>query len=417
MGRAVLTRELIQVDDLRAAGEEYPEGYQSSLLVGHRTIIAVPLMRKGEAVGVRTLRRSEVKPFSNRQITLLRTFADQAVIVIENTRLLNEVRESLQQKTATADVLKLISRAAFNLQTVLNALAEAAVHLCGADKGLIRRRDGDRYVAVSTYAFSKEFRQWVAENVLESGGDSIVGRAASTRQTVHIPDVLAEPGWESGDWQRLADFRSAIAVPLLSGADVLGVLVVQRTQPVAFTARQIELLETFADQAVIAIENARLFGDLTETIEQQKTTDDILRAIANSPGNAQAVLSSIAESAARLLDVPDAGIMRVDGQLLTLVTQHGSSPQWPVGSQRPINRDWVAGRAVVDRCTIHVADLQASQNDFPEGTAYAKQYGHRTILATPLLREGASIGAILIRRMEVQPFSNKQIKLLEAFAD
>ena len=417
MGRAILNRELIQVDDLRAAGEEYPEGYQSSLLVGHRTIVAVPLMRKGEAVGVLTLRRSEVKPFTDRQIILLRTFADQAVIAIANTRLLNELRESLQQQTATADVLKVISRSAFNLQTVLDSLIEAAVRLCGADKGLIRRRDGDRYVAVSTYAFSKEFRQWVAENVLESGGNSIVGRAVSARQTVHIPDVLAEPGWEPGDWQRLADFRSAIAVPLLSGADILGVLVVHRTQPVAFTARQIELLETFADQAVIAIENARLFSDLTETIEQQRTTGDILRAIANSPGNAQAVLLSIAESAARLLDVPGAEIMRVDGQLLTLVTQHGSSPQWPIGSGRPINRDWVAGRAVVDRRTIHVADLQAAQNDFPEGAAYAKQYGHRTTVATPLLREGATIGAILIRRMEVRPFSSKQIKLLEAFAD
>jgi GAF domain-containing protein len=199
MGRAVLTRELIQVDDLRAAGEEYPEGYQSSLLVGHRTIVAVPLMRKGEAVGVLTLRRSEVKPFSDRQITLLRTFADQAVIAIENTRLLNELRESLQQQTATADVLKVISRSAFNLQTVLDSLIEAAVRLCGADKGLIRRRDGDRYVAVSTYAFSKEFRQWVAENVVKSGGNSIVGRAVSARQTVHIPDVCAILGMSRGE--------------------------------------------------------------------------------------------------------------------------------------------------------------------------------------------------------------------------
>jgi GAF domain-containing protein/anti-sigma regulatory factor (Ser/Thr protein kinase) len=318
---------------------------------------------------------------------------------------------------STSDALKTSGRSSIELQNVLDALTAAAVRLCGADKGLIRRRDGDRYVAVSTYAFCDEFKQWVAESVLELGHDSIVGRAASRRQTVHIPDVLAESDWQSGDWQQLADFRSAVAVPFISGADILGVLVVHRTRPIAFTGRQIELLETFADQAVIAIENARLFNELTETVEQQRTTGDILRAIANSPGNAQAVLDSIAQSAARLLNVPEAEIMRVDGQSLTLVTKHGLSPQWPIGSSRPINREWVTGRAIVDRSTIHVADLQAAQKDFPEGAAYAKQFGHRTTLATPLLRQGMPIGAILIRRMEERSFSNKQIKLLETFAD
>jgi GAF domain-containing protein/anti-sigma regulatory factor (Ser/Thr protein kinase) len=325
--------------------------------------------------------------------------------------------EVLRIIAGTSDALKTFGRSSADLQSVLDALTEAAVRLCVADRGLIRRRDGDRYVAVSTYAFSSELRQWVAGSILEAGRDSIVGRAVSMRQTVHIPDVLAEPDWESGDWQKLADFRSAIAVPLLSGADILGVLVVHRTRPVAFTDRQIELLETFANQAVIAIENARLFNELAETVEEQRTTGDILRAIANSPGNAQAVLGSIAESAARLLNVPEAEIMRVDGQSLTLVTKHGSSPQWPIGESRPINREWVTGRAIVDRSTIHVADLQAAQTDFPEGAAYAKQYGHKTTLATPLLRQGVPIGAILIRRMEERSFSNKQIKLLETFAD
>jgi GAF domain-containing protein len=351
MGRAVLNRELIQVHDLRAAGEEYPEGYQSSLLVGHRTIIAVPLMRKGEAVGVLTLRRSEVKPITDKQITLLRTFADQAVIAIENTRLFEEVQartkelqDALQQQAGTADVLKTIGRSVFDLQKVLDTLTEAAVRLCGADKGLIRRRDGDCYILASTYGFSEEFKEWAAPYVLATGRDSIVGRAALDRKTVHIPDVLAE--WEAGDWQALGDFRSTVAVPLLRDGDILGVLVLHRTRPLPFTGKQIEVLETFADQAVIAIENARVFGELSETIEQQRTTGDILRAIANSPGNAQAILSSIAESAARLLDVPGAEIMRVDGQLLTLVTKYGSSPQWPIGSQRPISRGWVTGRAV-----------------------------------------------------------------------
>ena len=156
---------------------------------------------------------------------------------------------------------------------------------------------------------------------------------------------------------------------------------------------------------------------LTETLEHQRVTGEILHAISNSPTDAQSVLGAIAESAARLLDVAGAEIMRVENQMLTLVTKHGSFLQWPVGSQRPISRNWVTGRAVVDRTTIHVPDLQAAENDFPEGAAYAKEYGHRTTLATPLLREGVPIGAILIRRMDVRPFSDRQIRLLETFAD
>src|ERR1700730_1166777 len=228
---------------------------------------------------------------------------------------------------------------------------------------------------------------------------------------------LNPEGWEAGDWQTLGDFRSALAVPLLRNDDILGVVVLHRTQAIPFTEKQIKLVETFADQAVIAIENARLFVELSETLEQQTTTGDILQAISNSPADAQLVLSTIAESAARLLDVTDLDIMRLDeGQVLTLVTKHGPSPQWQVGSQRAISRNWVTGRAVMDRVTIHLPDLQNAEKDFPEGAAYAKQYGHRTTLATPLLREGGPIGAILIRRMDLRPFSHKQIKLLETFA-
>ena len=328
-----------------------------------------------------------------------------------------QLAEAHRREAATAEVLKTIGRSTFDLQKVLDTLTETAARLCGADKGLIRRREGDRYILASTYALSDEFKEWAAGCVLAAGRDSIVGRAVLDRKVVHIPDVLAEPGWEAGDWQTLGDFRSALAVPLLRNDDILGVLVLHRTQAIPFTEKQIKLVETFADQAVIAIENARLFVELSETLEQQTTTGDILQAISNSPADAQLVLSTIAESAARLLDVTDLDIMRLDeGQVLTLVTKHGPSPQWQVGSQRAINRNWVTGRAVMDRVTIHVPDLQNAEKDFPEGAAYAKQYGHRTTLATPLLREGGPIGAILIRRMDVRPFSHKQIKLLETFA-
>jgi GAF domain-containing protein len=328
-----------------------------------------------------------------------------------------QLAEAHRREAATAEMLKTIGRSTFDLQKVLDTLTETAARLCGADKGLIRRREGDRYILASTYALSDEFKEWAAGCVLAAGRDSIVGRAVLDRKVVHIPDVLAEPGWEAGDWQTLGDFRSALAVPLLRNDDILGVLVLHRTQAIPFTEKQIKLVETFADQAVIAIENARLFVELSETLEQQTTTGDILQAISNSPADAQLVLSTIAESAARLLDVTDAEIMRLEGDVLRLMVKHGSSRQWSVGTVLPINRNWVTGRAIIDRTTVHVPDLQAAESDFPEGAAYAKQYGHRTTLATPLLREGNPIGAILIRRMEVRPFNDKQIALVQNFAN
>jgi GAF domain-containing protein len=234
--------------------------------------------------------------------------------------------EVLRVIAGTSDVLKgVVGRSSAGLPEVLNALTEAAVRLCGADKGLIRRRDGNRYVAVSTYGFPDEFGKWVAGTVLESGRDSIVGRAASARQTVHIPDVLAEPEWESGDWQRLADFRSAIAVPLVSGQDILGVLVVHRTEPIAFSEHQIDLVETFADQAVIAIENTRLFEevqartrDLQEALDYQTATSDVLEIISRTPIDLQPVLAAICDTVAKLCETKDAEIFIRDGDRLRL---------------------------------------------------------------------------------------------------
>ena len=161
---------------------------------------------------------------------------------------------------------------------------------------------------------------------------------------------------------------------------------------------------------------ARLTRELNEAREQQSATSEVLRVIASSPTEIQSVLDAVATTAARLLDVADAYIMRVEGQLLRAVARHGPSPQWAIGTTQAINRDWVTGRAVVDRKTVHVRDLQAAQSEFPEGAAYAKQYGHRTTLATPLLREGNPIGAFLIRRNYVKPFTNRQIELLQNFA-
>jgi signal transduction histidine kinase len=280
-GRVLLEGKPVQIPDVLADPEyNNPEPQR---LGGYRTHLGVPLLRGGSQIGVILVSRRTVRPFDNKQIDLVATFADQAVIAIENTRLFEEVQartlelqESLRQQAGTADVLKTISRSAFDLQRVLDTLTEAAARLCGADKGLIRRRERDHYVVASTYGFSDEFKEWVASTVLTAGRGSIVGRVALERTTVHIPDVFNEPDWESGDWQRLGNFRSMIGVPLLRDGDLLGILVLHRTRAVPFTEKQIELVESFADQAVIAIENTRLFEEVqARTAELAKTVEDL----------------------------------------------------------------------------------------------------------------------------------------------
>jgi signal transduction histidine kinase len=278
--RAALERRTVQVLDAQA-DPEY--SYASRQVDPIRTIMTVPILRGDELLGAIGVYRHEVRAFTESQIALLETFADQAVIAIENTRLFEEVQsrtqelqESLRQQAGTADVLKTISRSAFDLQRVLDTLTEAAARLCGADKGLIRRRERDHYVVASTYGFSDEFKEWVASSVLAASRGSIVGRVALERTTVHIPDVFNEPDWQSGDWQRLGDFRSMIGVPLLRDGDLLGILVLHRTRAVPFTEKQIELVESFADQAVIAIENTRLFEEVqARTAELAKTVEDL----------------------------------------------------------------------------------------------------------------------------------------------
>src|SRR5262245_2235399 len=338
-----------------------------------------------------------------------------------------QLAEAHQREAATYEVLKSIGRSTFDLQKVLDTLTEAAARLCGADKGLIRRREGDYYVLASTYGFSDEFKGWVATTVLAAGRGSVVGRVALERKTVHIPDVFNEPDWERGDWQRLGDFRSMIGVPLLRDGDILGILVLHRTRVAPFTEKQIELVETFADQAVIAIENTRLFAevqartrDLTESLEQQTTTADVLKVISRSALDVQKVLDALVESAARLCNAYDAAIFQVVGDSLRLVAHHGQIPTtYPVGQQLtlPLVRGFVGGRAVIDRRTIQVEDVLAEADEYPESQKYALQLGFRTTVCVPLVHAGKAIGVLVIRRAEVRPFTDRQIELVNTFAD
>jgi signal transduction histidine kinase len=355
-------------------------------------------------------------PASARQASS--TLADLQQQVTALTRELVEARE---QQTATADVLKVISRSTFDLQAVLDSLIVSAARLTDSSNATIFMRDGDAvmmraHVGPLAPQLGRRFpinRSWVT------------GHAMVDARTIHVANLMEADEYPEGKALALQrGHRATMTSPLIRDGVAIGAILVRRTEARDFSQSQIELLESFADQAVIAIENVRLFDDvqartreLSEAVEQQTATSEVLRVISSSPTDLHSALGEIAESAARLLDVLDVAIMRVEGDVLRLVAKHGPSPIWGVGDARLINRNWVTGRAVVDRTTVHIPDLQASESDFPEGAAYAKQYGHKTTLATPLLREGNPIGAILILRMEVRPFTDKQIDLVTTFAD
>ena len=334
--------------------------------------------------------------------------------------------EALEQQAATSEVLRVISRSTFDLRPVLETLVENALRLCDGEVSIIYRPDGDGYRAVATYGPSTpEFRVLLARQRIPPGRGSLTGRVALERRTIQIVDVLADPEYTLTENQRLGKYRSSLGVPMLRGEELLGIFAILRQEVREFTRRQVELVESFADQAVIAIANVRLFRelearnrDLTEALDHQAATGEIVRVIASSPTDLRAVLDAVAESAARVCGADNAHIYRMSGDVYRAAATYGPSPALPTGEDVPVDRGSVSGRAMVDRRTIHVHDMAAvEETEFPVGKRYQRRFGDRTRLATPLLRRGIPIGAILIRRMEVRPFTEQQIARLETFAD
>jgi signal transduction histidine kinase len=435
-GRSICDLQPVHIADLHSVGEEFALGRELAIKFGHRSILAVPLIREGRALGTILVRRAEVRPFEQKDIALLTTFADQAAIAIENVRLFKaeqqrteELSESLEQQTATANVLEVISRSAFDLNAVFETVAENSVRLCGADRAFIFRYDGELLRMAVAYNAPAEFKEWVAQNPIRPGRHSGSARAALERRTIHIPDVRVDPEYTYGA-KDAEDIRTVLGVPILKGDELLGVMMIYHLDGVRpFTDTQIALVETFADQAAIAIENVRLFEaeqqrshELTESLQQQTATSDVLKIISRSTFDLQTVLDTLAESAVRLCEADIASIHRQRGANYQAVSTFGAAvgrvdTRELVLSSIPFaaGQGSILGRTVLGRRPVQVADVLAD----PDYTLQdvQRRIGFRTILGVPLLREGNPIGVIVLMRLTVRPFTEKQIELATTFAD
>ena len=431
--RAVIDRRTIHVADILAEGDEYPAARTHALQLGFRTALGVPLVHAGVALGVIFIRRTAVCPFTERQIELVNTFADQAVIAIENTRLFEaeqasrrELQESLEYQTAMSQVLSVISRSPSDLQPVLDVIVETAARLCQADIADFRLlRDGLYHIAATTVNEPTRVRT-LRDNPIAPGRSSVVGRVALEQRTVHVPDIHADPEYNYAPGPTFPGMRAILGVPLLRGGEVIGAIVLFNSNVKSFSQKQIALVTTFANQAVIAIENTRLFEaeqaskrELQESLEQQTATAEVLKVISRSALDVQKVLDALVESAARLCNAYDAAIFQVFGDSIRLVAHHGQIPMGgPVGQLTfPLARGLISGRVVLDRRTIQVADMLVEADEYPGSLKTARQLGYRTALGVPLIHAGEAIGAILIRRTVVRQFTDRQIELVNTFAD
>jgi GAF domain-containing protein len=430
--RAILTRTLVHVRDRR----DDPELQYSILSANFPTTLSVPLLRDGIPLGAITVTRTEVALFSDRQVELLQTFADQAVIAIENVRLFDEVQarsrelsESLEQQTATADVLKAISRSTFDLQAVLDTLVESVTRLCDADHAWLLQREGDVFRWVTSFGHATDvaarLRDYFKPLRVPVDRGSITGRAALEARVVHVPDVLADSEYTWGGAQEIGGYRAALGAPLVREGNVIGVIFIAKTMPKPFTAKQIELATTFADQAVIAIENVRLFNEvrarteeLTRSVEELRALGEVGQAV-NSTLDLETVLTTIVAKAVQL-SATDGGAIYVfdeERQEFELRATHGMDEAMIAAIREEGIRtdERIIARATEQRLPVQIPDLL--HEPLSPVLNLIIRAGYRALLVVPLLRPGEIVGTLVVRRKQPGEFAKSTIDLLETFAD
>ena len=431
--RILATRQPVHIVDLATepayVKKSAPGMVAAVELGGVRTFLGVPMLKENELIGILFLSRRFVRPFTDTQIELVKNFAAQAVIAIENARLLNELRkrtkdlgEALDQQTATADVLKVISRSQFDLQLVLDNLIETATSLCGAKRGVIFRADGDLYHAAAFYNATPELIEFVKSHPIAPGRHTVTARVAFERRVIHVADLQEDADYTYA-LRDTEPIRTELGVPMFRADDLVGVFILYKLKVEPFTDKQIELVTTFADQAVIAIENARLLSELRQALEQQTATSEVLQVISSSPGDLEPVFSTMLEKAVRICGATFGNIYRWDGDALRIVALHNTPPKFAQTRTPSAFRHSptsIVGVMVATKAVVHVADVAASpayvEHRDPAVIAAVELGGVRTFLAVPMLKESELVGAFALYRQEVRPFTDEQIALVKSFA-